>query len=199
MNMRRIDETLSEGLARMIALTAKTSGWILIALVLTMSLALGCAKQVQVEEEAEVFLLRHPFPQWVGKLKSGESDSESVLARFGPPDEIENRARGGQIWRYNLEEIQWPEDDPNRPNISAEGELKRRPSTQIESAWSWTKGAAGWFDRTFLFPPRQPRPAAVRMLPATVHRLELVFEADEILSDFRYAPGGGRAQVSGAS
>lgn len=102
-----------------------------------------------------MFLPRHPFPQWVGKLKSGESDTESVIARFGLPDEIENRARAGQIWRYNIEEIQWAEDDPNRPSISAEGEFKSRPSTQLESAWSWiwSKGAAGWFDRIFFFTP----------------------------------------------
>lgn len=175
------------------------SRWIRATLLVALLLASGCAKKVQVEQEAEVFLPRHPFPQWVGKLKAGDSDTEGVMARFGTPDEIENRARGGQIWRYKLEEIQWAEDDPHRPNISAEGEFKRRPATQLESAWGWTKGAAGWFDRTFYFPPRQPRPAAIRMLPATVHRLELVFEADEILSDFRYAPGRGLAQAPGGN
>jgi hypothetical protein len=165
--------------------------WILVGALM----ALGCAQQAQVAEEAEVFLPRHPFPQWVGQLKAGESNTESVIARFGPPDQIESRARGGQIWRYRLEEIQWPEDDPNRPMVSAEGDFKRRASKGIESARKWGKGAAGWMDRTFFFPPRQPRPAAIRTLPATLHRLELVFEADDLLSDFRYAPGMGRAQV----
>ncbi|MFK7898323.1 MAG: hypothetical protein AB8G23_20990 [Myxococcota bacterium] len=164
-------------------------------LLLTQALLFGCAKPAEIEGQAEVFLPRHPFPQWVGNLKAGESDAKSVMARFGSPDEIENRARGGQIWRYRLEEIQWPENDPRRPNISMDGEFKSRASSSIASAKKWSEGAAGWFDRTFFFPPKQPRPAAIRMLPATVHRLELVFEADDLLSDYRYAPGMGRAEV----
>lgn len=203
MNMRCVEETRRkarqkarrEALVQAARLPVRSMAWVLILLGLT----LGCVKQAQVQDEAEVFLPRHPFPQWVGKLKSGESDTESVTARFGPPDEIENRARGGQIWRYKLEEIQWPEDDPNRPYISAEGETKLRPASRVDSARSWSKGATGWIDRNLFFPPPQPRPPAIRMLPATVHRLELVFEADEILSDYRYAPGRGSAQVPGSS
>lgn len=195
MDTRRVEEMRNRALTQSVQRTAKAMAWILMALVLT----LGCAKQAQVEAEEVVFLPRHPFPQWVGKLKTGESDVESVITRFGPPDEIENRARGGQIWRYQLEEIQWPENDPNRPEISAEGEIKLRPATRAESARNWSKGAAGWIDRNLFFPPPQPRPAAIRMLPATVHRLELVFEADDILSDYRYAPGLGSVNVPSSS
>ncbi len=50
-------------------------------------------------------------------------------------------------------------------------------------------------DTSFEFPLE----AAIRMLPATVHRLELVFEADDILSDYRYAPGLGSVGVPSSS
>jgi hypothetical protein len=67
----------------------------------------------------------------------------------------------------------------------------------------WSRFAKGvevvtsWLDRAMYFPPRQDRPARTRRLPATVHRLEVVFGLDGMLAHPQYQPieGFGRAQA----
>ncbi len=156
--------------------------------------AVGCAQKGE-PAGAEEAMPAHPFPRWVLELESGVSTLASVRTRFGEPLEIESRPRGGVVIRYAFPEVHWPADDPMRPEISAEG----LPVAASPSAWKRFRQAlsrfGSWFDATFYYPARQPRPPRQRLLPATVHELEVVFDAQGLLERFDYATHAGSARV----
>ena len=138
----------------------------------------------------------HPFPSWVSELEAGRTGSDAVRARFGSPDEIEQSVRGGMVWRYVFREIDWPDDDPLRPVVAADGSLRSpETSSRLDAFRAGMRRVGGWFDRTFYYPPRQPRAPRTRRLPATVHQLEVVFGRDGTLSGYRYTPARGFARV----
>jgi hypothetical protein len=159
---------------------------------LLVGVALGCAKEPEVLEP----LPRHPFPRWVEKLEVGQSDVESVTKRFGPPDELEQSVYGGVYYRYRYAEPMWPDDDPDRPIVGANGRLERRPKTRADDVDDRIHGVGDWLDWLLFYPPRQPRPAAKRWIPATIHDLELQFDPDGKLARFRYAPEDGRTAIT---
>lgn len=140
-------------------------------------------------------LPRHPFPRWVSALEVGASDVESVTGRFGAPDEVEQSVHGGLIFRYRFAEVRWPDDDPDRPVVGAKGTLRPRPNTALEDVGDSISEFGGWLDWLMFYPPKQPRPARKRWLPATVHDLELQFDLAGKLARFRYAPQEGRAPI----
>lgn len=141
-------------------------------------------------------LPRHPFPRWVDTLEVGESDVEQVRARFGAPDAIEQSALGGTIYRYRLAEIHWPDDDPDRPVVGADGRLERRPDTLLGDLAAPIVAFGRWLDWLMFYPPKQPRPTSRRTLPATIHALELRFDLAGRLAAWHYAPEQGRAPVT---
>lgn len=153
--------------------------------------AAGCASDPKPLEP----LPRHPFPQWVSELEVGKSDIESVTHRFGEPDGIEQSVRGGLIYRYRFAEVRWPDDDPDRPVVGANGTLERRPDTKLETMGNPITAFGRWLDWLMFYPPKQPRPPRQRWLPATVHDLELQFDLEGKLARFRYAPEPGRAPI----
>ena len=158
-------------------------GWVAV-------LAAACAKPVVVEP-----LPLHPFPSWVSTLESGQTELEEVRERFGPPDEIEASVRGGTIWRYAFKEIDWPQDDPMRPVVAADGSVGPRTPSGFSRVGHGFRTAWLWIDRAIFFPPRQTRPPRTRRLPATVHHLELFFGVGGKLHRFRYTPTQGLASV----
>jgi len=152
----------------------------------------GCA---HAPEEEPLALPVDPFPRWVAALQKGETRAEEVKARFGTPLERTPSPRGGWIWRYAHAEIHWPDADPMRPVVSAEGEWgPPEPGfwARIGRAYRRT---LGWIDRAFYFPPRQSRPPRRRRLPATIHALELHFGLEGTLRAVRYLPHEGMAHV----
>jgi hypothetical protein len=155
-------------------------------------LALGCAKDPEVLKP----LPRHPFPRWVSKLEVGQSDVESVTKRFGPPDQIEQSVYGGVVYRYRYAEARWSDDDPDRPIVGASGRLERRPDTRADEVNDRIHGVGDWLDWLLFYPPRQPRPAPKRWIPATIHDLELEFDPEGRLARFRYAPEEGRTAIT---
>ncbi len=163
----------------------------LVALGALMMFAAGCASDPKPLEP----LPRHPFPQWVSELEVGKSDLESVTHRFGEPDGIEQSVRGGLIYRYHFAEVRWPDDDPDRPVVGANGVLERRPDTKLQKMGNPITAFGRWLDWLMFYPPKQPRPARQRWLPATVHDLELQFDLEGKLARFRYAPEAGRAPI----
>lgn len=155
---------------------------------------LACA-QPGVEDPA---LPAHPFPRWVSELESGQT-VEAVRDRFGPPDEIEMNARGERVWRYAFTEIEWPADDPDRPVVSEDGGAGPPAPSAFARIGDGFRAVGLWIDGAFFFPPRQPRPPARRSLPATIHRLEVVFGADGTLRRVHYRPERGIGFVSNGS
>jgi len=153
--------------------------------------ALACAKPVKEEP-----LPAHPYPRWVGELESGQTRIEEVLTRFGEPNEIEQGPRGEKIWRYVFREISWPENDPMRPVVAADGTIAQRERSSFGRFADWLGGVTYWVDKAMFFPPRQDRPPRTRRLPATVHQLEVVFGLDGTLRRFRYLPHSGYASVA---
>lgn len=140
-------------------------------------------------------LPRHPFPSWVSALEVGRSDAASVRERFGEPDSIEQSVRGGLVYRYRFAETHWPDDDPDRPVVGADGKLWRRPNTKAEDVGAEVAAVGDWLDWLMFYPPKQPRPATRRWLPATIHDLELGFDLEGKLARFRYRPEEGRAPI----
>ena len=163
----------------------------LIALGALAVFAAGCASEPKELEP----LPRHPFARWVSELDVGTSDIESVTGRFGQPDEIEQSVRGGLVYRYRFAEVRWPDDDPDRPVVGADGTLERRPETNLQKVGNPITAFGRWLDWLMFYPPKQPRPARQRWLPATVHDLELQFDLEGKLARFRYAPEEGRAPI----
>jgi hypothetical protein len=141
---------------------------------LSSAFSLGCAPRPGDLEP----LPRHPFPKWVQKLETGKSDQTSVRERFGEPDVVEQTVMGGRVWRYRFAEVQWPDTDPDRPDVG-------------DSIASFGE----WLDWLMFYPPKQPRPATARWLPATIHDLELDFDLEGRLVRYRYAPEPGRAPI----
>lgn len=140
-------------------------------------------------------LPRHPFPRWVSKLELGASDVESVRRRFGEPDEVESGVRGGLSYRYRFAEIRWPDADPDRPVVGANGRVGPRPNSKLDDVGDTLVEVGDWLDWLMFYPPKQPRPAARRWLPATIHFLELDFDPAGKLVHYRYLPEEGRAPV----
>ena len=160
-----------------------------------LSLMLGCAKP-GIEAQA---LPAHPFPRWVNELQADRTGMEEVRERFGPPDAIEMRGRGDRVWRYAFAEIEWPLEDPDRPVVSADGTIGPREPTAFERIGDGIRAAGLWIDGMIFFPPRQERSAGSRPLPATIHRLEIVFGSDGTLRRYRYRPEKGVGRVSNES
>lgn len=158
---------------------------------LSSALSLGCAPRPGELEP----LPRHPFPKWVRKLETGRSDQASVRDRFGEPDVVEQSVMGGMVWRYRFAEVEWPDVDPDRPVVGANGKVVPRPNTKLEDVGDSIAGFGEWLDWLMFYPPKQPRPVAPRWLPATIHDLELDFDLEGRLVRYRYAPESGRAPV----
>lgn len=153
--------------------------------------ALACAKPVE-----EPPLPAHPYPRWVNALESGKTQLEDVQTRFGEPNEVEQGPRGEKIWRYVYREIAWPDKDPMRPVVAADGSIHDREPTAVGRFAKRVAVVTDWFDRAMYFPPRQDRLPRKRRLPATVHQLEVVFGSDGTLRRFRYSPQPGYASVA---
>ena len=162
-----------------------------IALLVAMICGVGCAPRPAELEP----LPRHPFPKWVGKLETGQSDQASVRERFGEPDERLETPLGGRVWRYRFAEVRWPDDDPDRPVVGANGKVVPRPNTKLEDVGESIAAFGEWLDWLMFYPPKQPRPVAPRWLPATIHALELEFDLEGRLVRYHYAPEPGRAPV----
>ncbi|MFO0691708.1 MAG: hypothetical protein U0900_23635 [Myxococcota bacterium] len=163
-----------------------------VALGLGVVLALaGCATRPGDVEP----LPQHPFPRWVGELEVGKSDAGSVRERFGEPDAIEQSVRGGLVYRYRFAETHWPDDDPDRPVVGADGKLWRRPNTKAEDVGAEISAFGEWLDWLLFYPPKQSRPPRRRSLPATIHDLELAFDLEGKLVRYRYAPREGLAPI----
>lgn len=162
-------------------------------------LVLGCALPPSELEP----LPRHPFPRWVQKLETGPgetaSDTASVRKRFGEPDEQLQMPTGGRIWRYRFAEVRWPDDDPDRPVVAANGKPGPRPTTALDDVGYALTRFGAWLDWLMFYPPKQPRPASPRWLPATIHALELEFDLEGRLARYHYATEPGRAPVARAS
>ncbi|MEZ4332949.1 MAG: hypothetical protein R3F35_14400 [Myxococcota bacterium] len=163
-------------------LVAAVSTWLLV----------GCTP---VPGELEP-LPRHPFPRWVEQLEVGSSDAEIVRARFGEPHAVEQSVTGGAIHRYRFAEIHWPDDDPDRPVVGARGHLEPRPRTKREDIGASIAAFGRWLDWLMFYPPRQPRPAAPRYLPATIHHLEVRFDLEGRLVAYAYRSEPGRAPAT---
>lgn len=144
-------------------------------------------------------LPRHPFARWVEQLEAGRSDVESVRERFGEPDSVEQSAAGGTVHRYRFAEIHWPDDDPDRPVVGADGRLEPRPKTKLQQVGASIASFGRWLDWLMFYPPEQPRPAPRRTLPATIHDLKLFFDLDGRLVAWRYSAEAGRAPVPARS
>jgi hypothetical protein len=158
---------------------------------LSSAFSLGCAPRPGDLEP----LPRHPFPKWVQKLETGKSDQTSVRERFGEPDVVEQTVMGGRVWRYRFAEVQWPDTDPDRPVVGANGRVVPRPNTKLEDVGDSIASFGEWLDWLMFYPPKQPRPATARWLPATIHDLELDFDLEGRLVRYRYAPEPGRAPI----
>lgn len=156
-----------------------------------LALLLGCAPQ---PDELQP-LPRHPFPRWVSKLEPGKSDEASVRQRFGEPDGVEQSVRGGLVYRYRYAEVRWPDADPDRPVVGANGKVRRRQDTALEDVGEAIAGFGDWLDWLMFYPPKQPRPVAPRWLPALIHDLELDFDLEGKLVRYRYVPEEGRAPI----
>lgn len=183
---------VSEGLRR-IGIRASGRDRLVFVIAAALLALVGCAHDgSEAEEQA---LPADPFPRWVGELETGETRIDEVADRFGEPVEREATPRGRVIWRYAYAEIHWPENDPMRPVVSADGVVGPREPTFFErfgKAWFAT---FAWIDWAFYYPPRQPRPPRQRGLPATIHSLELTFGHDGKLERYRYSPFEGTVRV----
>jgi len=140
-------------------------------------------------------LPRHPFPSWVDGLEVGKSDLGSVRERFGEPDDREATVTGGLVWRYRFAEVHFPDDDPDRPVVGADGRLRPRPNTKLEDVGHSIAEFGRWLDWLMFYPPKQPRPPRRRWLPATLHSLELDFDGEGRLVRYHYVPEEGRAPI----
>lgn len=174
--------SVSPGLSLALWLALVFAAWIAVA---------GCATRPGDVEP----LPQHPFPRWVSELEVGKSDVASVRERFGEPDAVEQSVRGGTIYRYQFAETRWPDDDPDRPVVGADGKLWRRPNTKAEDVGAEIAAVGDWLDWLMFYPPKQPRPATRRWLPATIHDLELGFDLEGKLVRYRYTPKDGRAPI----
>ena len=150
----------------------------------------ACAKPVPPEP-----LPVHPFARWVHELESGATSLDQVRARFGEPNEIEQGPRRERIWRYVFREITWPDDDPMRPVVAADGTIRNREPSSFDHFADRADRVFDWIDKAMFFPPRQDRPPRTRPLPATVHHLEVVFGFEGTLRRYRYSPRAGTASV----
>ena len=147
--------------------------------------AAGCAS---VEPPMEGPLPRHPFPRWVSHLESGSTDVEEVRLVFGEPAEIEEHRRGVILWRYAFEEVHWSANDPDRPEIAADGTRTPRTRTRWTRARDDVMAFGRFLDRLLYYPASRPTRPSARTMPATVHALELSFRDDGTLERYRYAP-----------
>lgn len=160
---------------------------------LTATVLGGCAANEEPREAAP----SHPFPKWVEALEPGKTSGDEIRARFGEPDQVEGSVRSGTIWRYAFPEASGSGQDSDRPKVSADGmpgSMPNKPSrfrafsANVAKAMSWTGGLV-------MYPPRQSRPPRTRMIPATIHDLELLVEVDGTLKHVRYAPRAGTMRV----
>jgi hypothetical protein len=162
-----------------------------LAALVVLALAVGCAPRPGDLEP----LPRHPFPRWVEKLEIGKSDRDSVRGRFGDPDSVEQSVRGGLVYRYRFAEIMWPDADPDRPVVAANGEVVPRSNTKLQDLGDSVAEVGSWLDWLMFYPPKQPRPIGPRWLPATIHELEVSFDLEGRLVRYRYTPQVGRAPL----
>jgi hypothetical protein len=174
------------------AIEARASSARLLLLVLLLLLTAGCAPLPGSLEP----LPRHPFARWVEKLEPGTTDRAGVEQRFGEPDSVEQSVRGGLVYRYRFAEVAWPDDDPDRPVVGANGKVGPRPNTKLEDVGDSISAVGDWLDWLMFYPPKQPRPVARRWLPATIHDLELAFDPEGRLVRYRYTPEPGRAPIT---
>ena len=149
------------------------------------ALALGCAAS---EPRDEAPLPRHPFPTWVSHLETERTDIEEVRLVFGEPAEIEERRRGETRWRYAFREIHWAANDPDRPEVAADGTRVPRERSDWDRFRDGAADFGDFLDRLLFYPASRPERPERRTLPATIHELELVFEQDGTLRRYRYAP-----------
>lgn len=156
-----------------------------------LSLLLACAPRPGELEP----LPRHPFPRWVEKLEPGKSDIASVRGRFGEPDLVEATVMDGLVWRYHFAEVRWPDDDPDRTVVAANGEVVPRTNPKLEDVGESIAGFGHGLDGRTFHPPKPPRPVTPRWLPATIHDLELEFDLEGRLVRHRYASAPGRAPI----
>lgn len=160
--------------------------------------ALGCASSTEPEPEpglASRVGPADPFPRWVAELEIGRTQTEEVRTRFGRPRERVPSPRGGWIWRYQHAEIHWPENDPLRPTVSAQGET-RTPRPGLGRRIVHALGAPfRWLGGVLLYPPLPERPPPSDLRPATIHLLEIDFDHGGTLRSLRYRPRGGLAPV----
>ena len=164
----------------------------LLALVSMMLGTTACATSTGESDEA---LPRHPFPRWVSRLESGRSEIDEVAAIFGDPVEIQESTRGGATWRYLTREIHWAPNDPERPEVAADGTRTPRVPTWQKQVRVSLRATTDFLGGLLLYPAPRPRGAEQRSLPATIHELELVFGPDGTLRRYHYAPRAALVKV----
>ncbi|GEM_PF-5329559 len=155
---------------------------------------LGCATKPPVQAEA---VPAHPFPRWVSHLETGVTEISEIQAVFGAPIEIEQHRGGGLAWRYAYSEVHWAANDPDRPQVAADGRpVEAPPLTIQERVLDGLKATGEFLDQLLYYPPRQPAGPKMRTMPVTRHRLELVFDGEGVLERFLYSPQPDRARVA---
>lgn len=82
-----------------------------------------------------------------------------------------------------------------RPTVSSDGTVQKKTSSPLAQLGARIGVVTSWIDGALRFPPRQDRPPRTRPLPATVHKLEVVFDENGVLRRFEYAPTAGYARV----
>ena len=161
-----------------------------IVLLTCLAFGVGCATSPTTTTEP---LPRHPFPRWVSHLETERTDIEEVRPVFGEPIEIEER-RGETRWRYALREIHWAPDDPDRPEVAADGTRRPRTPTTWEQVEDGFEAAGSAIGKLIFYPATRPSRPRTRSMPATIHELELRFREDGTLRRYRYAPREERVQ-----
>lgn len=118
-----------------------------------------------------------------------------VTGLFGDPASVEQRVRGGLIWRYAYAEVHWAVDDPDRPAVAADGTPAEAEETWVDVAAEGLASTGRFLDGLLFYPPRQPRGPRMRTMNATIHDLELRFTTEGVLEHYRYVPRNGQVRI----
>ncbi len=112
-----------------------------------------------------------PFdPRMVELIEPGFTDHHRIRDWFGEPVEVEQQSDGSRIWRFDHRVPQ----EADQPPLFLQA---------LAQAW---RATVSWVDETFFYPPPQPRPPRMVLVPATIHGLEVSLGADGVVRDYQY-------------